>query len=58
MASDHVLDHVLTLYDPVLQALIIALTFVLLELTAHATALILRAYWNHFVQVLYFDSKC
>ena len=57
MASDHMSDHVPILHDLVLQALIIALTFVLLELTAHATALILRAYWNHFVQVLYFDSK-
>jgi multisubunit Na+/H+ antiporter MnhC subunit len=43
--------------DPVLQTLIIALIFVLLGLTACATALILRAYWDHFVQVLYFDSK-
>jgi hypothetical protein len=33
------------------------LIFVLLGLTARATALILRAYWNHFMQVLYFDSK-
>jgi hypothetical protein len=41
MASDHVLDHVLILHDLVLQALIIMLIFVLLELTAHATALIL-----------------
>ena len=57
MASDHVSDHVLILHEPVLQALIITLIFVLLELTAHATALILRAYWDHFVQVLYFDSK-
>jgi hypothetical protein len=57
MASDHVSDHVLILHNPVLQALIIALIFVLLGLTAHATALILRAYWNHFVQVLQFDSK-
>ena len=51
------LDHVLILHDPVLQALIIMLIFVLLGLIAHATALILRAYWNHFVQVLEFDSK-
>jgi multisubunit Na+/H+ antiporter MnhC subunit len=45
------------LHDPVLQALVITLIFVLLGLTARATALILRAYWNHFVQVLEFDSK-
>jgi len=51
------MDHVQTLHDPVLQALIITLIFVLLGLTAHATNLILRAYWNHFVEVLYFDSK-
>ena len=57
MASDHVMDHVQTLHDPVLQALVIVLIFVLLGLTAHATALILRAYWNHFVQVLHFNSK-
>jgi hypothetical protein len=52
-----VTDHVQILHDPVLQALVIALIFVLLGLTAHATALILQAYWNHFVQVLEFDSK-
>ena len=57
MAPDHVLDHMLILHDPVLQTLVIVLIFVLLGLTAHATALILRAYWNHFVQVLQFDSK-
>jgi len=57
MASDHMSDHMLILHDPVLQALIIALIFVLLGLIARATALILQAYWNHFVQVLYFDSK-
>jgi hypothetical protein len=56
-ASDHVMDHVHILYDLVLQALVIVLIFVLLGLTACATALILQAYWNHFVQVLYFDSK-
>jgi hypothetical protein len=57
MASDHVLDHMLILHNPVLQTLVIVLIFVLLGLTAHATALILRAYWNHFMQVLQFDSK-
>jgi len=57
MASDHVTGHVQILHDPVLQTLVIALIFVLLGLTAHATALILRAYWDHFVQVLEFDSK-
>jgi hypothetical protein len=56
-ASDHMSDHVFILYNLVLQALIIVLIFVLLGLTAHATALILRAYWNHFVQVLHFNSK-
>ena len=50
-------DHVQILHDPVLQALVIVLIFVLLELTARATALILQEYWDHFVQVLYFDSK-
>jgi hypothetical protein len=43
--------------NPVLQTLVIALIFVLLGLTARATNLILRAYWDHFVEVLYFDSK-
>jgi hypothetical protein len=57
MVSDHMSDHVPILHDLVLQAVVIALIFVLLGLTAHATALILRAYWDHFVQVLYFDSK-
>jgi hypothetical protein len=51
------LDHVLILHNLVLQALVIVLIFVLLGLTAHVTALILQAYWNHFMQVLYFDSK-
>jgi hypothetical protein len=50
-------DHMLILHDPVLQALIIALIFVLLVLTARATNLILQAYWDHFVGVLTFDSK-
>jgi hypothetical protein len=53
MASEHMTEW----NDLVLQALIIALIFMLLGLTAHATALILRAYWDHFMQVLYFDSK-
>jgi hypothetical protein len=57
MASDHVLNHMLVLHDPVLQALIIALIFVLLGLMACATTLILRAHWDHFVQVLQFNSK-
>jgi hypothetical protein len=57
MASNHVTDHMQILHDPVLQTLIIMLIFVLLGLTAHATNLILQAYWNHFVEVLTFDSK-
>ena len=57
MAADHVTDHVQILHDPVLQALVITLIFVLLGLTACATALILQAYLDHFMQVLYFDSK-
>jgi hypothetical protein len=57
MASDHVTDHVQILHDLVLQALIIALIFVLLGLTARVTNLILRAYWDHFVEVLTFDSE-
>ena len=56
-ASDHVTGHVQILHDPVLQTLVIALIFVLLGLTARATALILRAYWNHFIQVLEFNAK-
>ena len=53
MASEHspILD------DPVLQTLVITLIFVLLGLIARATALILQAYWDHFVQALYFNSK-
>ena len=43
--------------DLVLQALVITLIFMLLGLTACATALILQAYWDYFMQVLYFDSK-
>jgi hypothetical protein len=39
------------------EVVIITLIFVLLGLTAHVTALILWGYWDHFVQVLYFDSK-
>jgi hypothetical protein len=45
------------LHDPVLQTLVIALIFVLLGLTARAMALILQTYWDHFAQVLEFDSK-
>ena len=56
-APNHVSDHMLILHDLVLQTLVIMLIFVLLGLTACAMALILRAYWNHFVQVLQFDSK-
>jgi hypothetical protein len=43
--------------DPVLWALIIVLIFVLLALVAHVIALIAHMYWDHFVKVLYFDSK-
>jgi hypothetical protein len=43
--------------DPILQSLIILLIFVLLGIAAHVTTLILAAYWDHFVMVLYFDSK-
>ena len=50
-------ERVPILDDLVLQTLVIALIFVLLGLIAHATALILRAYWNHFTQVILFDSK-
>jgi multisubunit Na+/H+ antiporter MnhC subunit len=42
--------------DPVLQALVITLIFVLLGLAAHVTALIALAYWDHFVIILYFNS--
>ena len=45
------------LSDPVLQSLIILLIFVLLGIVARVTALVLAAYWDHFVMVLYFDSK-
>ena len=45
------------LSDLVLQSLVILLIFVLLGIAAHVTALILAAYWDHFVTVLYFDSK-
>jgi multisubunit Na+/H+ antiporter MnhC subunit len=57
MVSDHVTDHMHILHDPVLQALVITLIFVLLGLTAQATNLILRAYWDHFMEVLKFNSK-
>ena len=43
--------------DPVLNSLIVLLIFVLLGIVARVTALILAAYWDHFVTVLYFDSK-
>jgi len=41
MASDHEMDHMFILHNPVLQALVIALIFMLLGLTARATTLIL-----------------
>jgi hypothetical protein len=40
-----------------LNSLIVLLIFVLLGLAARVTALALAAYWDHFVMVLYFDSK-
>ena len=43
--------------DPILQSLILLLTFILLGLAARLTALIAAAYWDHFVTTLYFDSK-
>jgi hypothetical protein len=43
--------------DPILQSLVLLLTFVLLGLAARLTALIAAAYWDHFVTTLYFDSK-
>jgi hypothetical protein len=45
------------LRDPVLQSLIILLVFMLLALAACVTALITMAYWDHFVMILYLDSK-
>ena len=50
-------EHMTRQNDLILQALVITLIFVLLGLTACAIALILQAYWDHFVQILYFDSK-
>jgi len=41
----------------VLQALVVALIYILFTLAACMTALIALAYWDHFVQVLYFGSK-
>jgi hypothetical protein len=43
--------------DPVLQSLVLLLTFILLGLAARLTALIAAAYWDHFVTTLYFNSK-
>ena len=43
--------------DLVLQSLVILLIFVLLGIAACVTALVLADYWDHFVMVLYFDSK-
>jgi hypothetical protein len=40
-----------------LQSLVILLIFMLLGLAARVTALALAAYSDHFVTVLYFDSK-
>ena len=41
----------------VVTALVVVLIYVLFTLAAHITALIALAYWDHFVQILYFDSK-
>jgi hypothetical protein len=43
--------------DPVIQSLVILLIFVLLGLVARVTALALATALDHFVTVLYFDSK-
>jgi len=43
--------------DQVLQSLVILLIFVLLGIAARMTALILADYWDHFMTVLYFNSK-
>jgi hypothetical protein len=43
--------------DPVIRALAVTLIYILFALAAHITALILLLYWDHFIQVLYFDSK-
>ena len=43
--------------DPVLQSLVILLIFMLLGIAARVTTLILAAYWDHFMTVLYLDSK-
>jgi hypothetical protein len=43
--------------NPVVRALAIALIYILFALVARMTALILLSYWDHFIQVLYFNSK-
>jgi hypothetical protein len=43
--------------DPVTRALAIALIYIAFTLAAHVVALLTLAYWDHFVQVLLFDSK-
>jgi hypothetical protein len=36
---------------------VVVLIYILFVLAAHMAALIALAYWDHFVQVLYFNSK-
>jgi len=43
--------------DLVLPALTVLLILVLLALAARVTAPIAHTYWDHFVMVLYLDSK-
>ena len=43
--------------DLVLQSLVILLIFMLLGIAACMTTLVLAAHWDHFVTVLYFNSK-
>ena len=45
------------LNDPVLHALVVILFYVLFALAACMTALITLAYWDHFMTILYFNSK-
>jgi hypothetical protein len=41
----------------VLHTLVVILLYVLFSLAAHVTALIALAYWDHFVMILYLNSK-
>jgi len=49
--------HYARLGDPVTRALAVALIYIAFAFAAQVVTLLTLAYWDHFAQVLLFDSK-